>query len=353
MDVKSTKFFIPESAPVDVRVMNDICEVRFLKHRNIDSNIKKLSRDKYLDKNTGDIRTFKKSDVRADNVNSLRQTFAKLRNLINNNFTGGRNELFITLTYRENQNDLQIVSKDFDNFIKSLRRHFKKQDKKIEYIAVREPQERGAWHIHLLLKTDDGTLYIKKNELARLWGHGFVDIQRLEGIDNIGAYLTAYLCDIPICDDELSDMDRMNDLIYRPGAAGVKITESDNDKKVIKGARLCLYPVGSNLYTKSAGMKYPDVKRINYGELHRLGFQPEQVVARKAVEIYDDSRDFKNTVIVEQYNKNYIDKSTNNVVYTKKWCEDMLKNEKVGELVKDIARYKIDMITGKSSISKD
>lgn len=349
MNIKHAKFFIPDSAPVDVRVMNEICELRYLQHRNTSANIKKISKDRYLDKATGIIKFFKHSDFRSDNVNSLRQTFAKLRNLINNNFCGGENELFITLTYQENQDNLEIVSKDFDRFIKKLRRYFEKSNKKTEYIAVREPQERGAWHIHLLLKSFDGELYIQKSELAKLWGHGFVNVKRLDGITNIGAYLTAYLCDIPVFEDEFEDADRMYDLIDRPGVLGVKNTESDSEKKVVKGARLCLYPVGANLYTKSSGIKYPDIQRVNYGEIQTFGFLPEQLSSRKALEIYDDTRNFKNTIVVEQYNKNHSDKSTNNVVYTKKWCEDTLRDENRGEMLKDIARYRLNMVMGKNN----
>ena len=67
------------------------------------------------------------------------------------------------------------------------------------------------------------------------------------------------------------------------------------------------------------------------------------------MEIYDDTRNFKNTIVVEQYNKNYSDKSTNNVVYTKKWCEDTLKDENRGEMLKDIARYRLNMVMGENN----
>ena len=57
---------------------------------------------------------------------------------------------------------------------------------------------KGAWHIHLLLKAMNVKhLYIPNDEIiAKLWGHGHTKTKRLNDVDNIGAYLSAYLTNL-------------------------------------------------------------------------------------------------------------------------------------------------------------
>ncbi|WP_423156709.1 rolling circle replication-associated protein, partial [Staphylococcus saprophyticus] len=64
---------------------------------------------------------------------------------------------------------------------------------------VLEPQKRGAWHMHRLLRRDDGSyLRIKNVDLHKRWGKGFVKVKRLKQSDNVAAYLMAYLSDIEL-----------------------------------------------------------------------------------------------------------------------------------------------------------
>ena len=59
-----------------------------------------------------------------------------------------------------------------------------------------EPQGRGAWHMHCIIIFDDIAPFIPNNEIAKLWKQGFTKTTKLDNIDNIGAYLTAYLGDM-------------------------------------------------------------------------------------------------------------------------------------------------------------
>ena len=59
-----------------------------------------------------------------------------------------------------------------------------------------EPQGRGAWHAHLVMIFDDKAPYIDNKFMADTWGHGFTTTKKLEDVDNVGAYLTAYLGDM-------------------------------------------------------------------------------------------------------------------------------------------------------------
>lgn len=198
-------------------------EIQTLSRTNKKQTIKKLSKNEILVLSTGEIKTVNESESRKDNIHSLRITLKKLRYLINNNFVGLDNEVFITLTYAENMTDTKRLYEDGKNFIKRLRYKYKDVSR-VEYIAVVEPQARGAWHYHMLVKFPDvERIYISHEELESLWRHGFVSVQDITNVDNIGAYLSAYLANI---DD-------------------------------IKGGRLYLYPAGMNIYRCSRGIKYP------------------------------------------------------------------------------------------------
>lgn len=99
---------------------------------------------------------------------------------------------FLTLTFAENQTDIKQARYEFEKFIKRLQTYSKKKFGKsyqIKYICVIEFQERGAVHFHLLCNLP----YIAAEQLAEIWGNGFIKIERIDEIDNVGAYITKYM----------------------------------------------------------------------------------------------------------------------------------------------------------------
>lgn len=92
---------------------------------------------------------------------------------------------FFTLTYAENLQDVAQSRKEFDVFIKRLKR----LHPHLQYVCVIEFQQRGAIHFHLLCNLP----YVEQRTLQSLWGHGIVHIKRLDNVDNIGAYMTKYM----------------------------------------------------------------------------------------------------------------------------------------------------------------
>lgn len=272
---------------VTVTEMGHIVEVQYMFKENTRPNIKKLNKDEYIDLKTGEIRFFDKTENRSQLENSLLQTFKKLRYLINNNFKGSSNELHIVLTYHENITDYKRLYADFKKFIKKLR--YKYDDvSKIEYINVVEPQGRGAWHCHLLLRFDDlKKVYIPNEDIRNLWGNGFVMIKSLKDIDNIGAYLSAYLADI--------ELTEKNSEILKPGMSVKQV----DDKKFIKGGRLHMYPSGMNIYRTSRGIKPPERKRMSYKKAKKIVGSAEPHYS-KTINIEND--DFSNTISYLQYN---------------------------------------------------
>ena len=167
--------------------------------------------------------------------------------------------MLITLTYAENMRDTDKLRADMNRFTTALKKRYKDKTS-VDYLSVVEPQERGAWHVHTLIRFNDyKKIYLDNNDIAKLWGWGFVRIQSLKDIDNIGAYLSAYLTDVELTSGNI--FDAMKD--------GVTVIEKEYDgekKKFIKGGRLHMYPPNMNLFRKSQGIKYPSRTRMKYKE---------------------------------------------------------------------------------------
>ena len=219
---------------------NKFIDIVYCKNKNLSSYVKKIDKESYyyIDKETGarEIRKYKKNENRADSIESLKRSFKNLMQLIRTNFLENRkNQLFLTLTYRENMQDKDKLYKDFDRFMKKLKYKFK--ESKFEYIAVAEPQERGAWHLHIMLKDiKNKSLFIDNKDLEEMWGHGWTDCQRLKS-DDLGAYYVAYFTNLELEQTEEE--------------------EKKNGKRYVKGSRLSLYPTGMKFYRCSRGIKRP------------------------------------------------------------------------------------------------
>lgn len=203
--------------------------------------MQKVSRDKMVNRVTGEITEVHHVTSRADpkNYRSLKDTFKRLKRLIGTNFRGGRSELWVTLTYRESP--MKNPDRLYKDFKRMMRRIRKIVGKYLAYIVIIEPQASGSLHAHLLLKTLDGSkLYIENNVLAKAWGQGFVNVRRLGSADNVSAYVMAYVSDV-----DLSNLEG-------------KSKDKTAPKRIVKGGRLALYPIGMQIYRRSRqGIKEP------------------------------------------------------------------------------------------------
>lgn len=290
-ETEKRKVIMPNQL-VTITKMNHITEIQHMDKMNHSASIKKLNKDEYVVLETGEIKEYNHFENRSDSYNSLRQTFKKLRYLINNNFCGRRNELFVTLTYEENMTDTSRLRIDMNRFTTALKKRYKKKTS-VDYLSVVEPQERGAWHVHMLIRFNElDHIFIENADLAKLWGHGYVTIKRIKDVDNVGAYLTAYLADLELTDESC----RVAALEKR------EIVEKEIDgetKKFIKGGRLHLYPPNMNFYRKSNGVLYPERLKMSYkNALKKVGSAKPHYV--KTIDISTDT--FENTITYEQYN---------------------------------------------------
>lgn len=283
-----------DDAIVRYKDMGNIKEIMSSEHRNTICTIQKISSEEYVYKPTGEIKQFQHIESRADDKNSVRKSLGTLRDLINTNVTDVSHCRWVTLTYAENMTDAKRLYKDCDKFIKRMRYRYNF----FEYIVAMEPQGRGAWHAHMIMIFKTKAPFIPNNELAKIWGHGFVTIKKLENVDNVGAYLTAYLGDMELEEAKNAGVDFTHKEIkvLDVEEEGKKVT-----KAFIKGARLNMYPPKFNIYRCSRGIKKPDVMYITEREA-RKKVGDATPTFEKTVEITDETSDFHNVLNYRQFN---------------------------------------------------
>lgn len=99
---------------------------------------------------------------------------------------------FLTLTFKENIQDIEYCNNEFMKFIKRLNYNIYKTKKAtLKYLAVWELQERGAIHYHVMLFSVPRIPY---NDLKKLWKLGSVNIQKIDADskENRGRYISKY-----------------------------------------------------------------------------------------------------------------------------------------------------------------
>lgn len=124
---------------------------------------------------------------------NYKQTQRKRRNMIRQLICSNFDcqSKFITLTFGNCDHDIKDVkqcNKQFNLFTHRIRRRYPD----FKYVAVVEFQDkndRGAVHYHMICNLP----YIKKSELAELWGNGFIKINAIDKVDNVGAYVIKYM----------------------------------------------------------------------------------------------------------------------------------------------------------------
>jgi len=117
-----------------------------------------------------------------------------LRRIVNANFGQWGNDVtckFVTLTFRENVTDIDAANYEFKKFVKRLNYAvYGKKCSGLKYTVVLEFQERGAVHYHVIFYN---LPYTKADVLGDVWGNGFIKVNKIDEIDNVGAYVCKYL----------------------------------------------------------------------------------------------------------------------------------------------------------------
>ncbi|MGG1370004.1 Rep protein [Priestia megaterium] len=177
-----------------------------------------------------------RSNIRARN---------ELRRLALSNFSN--KSKFITLTFKEDMRDIAESNKLFKAFARKLR----KIQTGFKYIAVIEFTKAGRIHYHMLCNLK----YVPAKKIEKAWGQGFIKINRIDHVDNIGAYVIKYM------------------------------TKDDADTRLI----------GKKMYQTSKGLK-----------------RPEEIIGKKAEYLYEQMKKEQRKKV---YSSSYENKQTTNKIF--------------------------------------
>lgn len=270
---------ISDNAPLKVTIAGSVIDVMQQERPTRPPEIVwSDDRTEYTIVATGEVRKAKQRQTRTDDktaIDEMRKSMRRMRQLINANWSGDRNELMITLTYAECMTDAKRLKKDMEKWLKKTKRRLGE----IKYLYVVEPQARGAWHAHCLIKQLSAhSTYWPAEDVAGCWGHGFVKVQKISGVDNVGAYLSAYMTNAP----DTEDGDTLT-------GNSDSVTGAES-KAVIKGKRAAMYPRGMHLYRASKNLAEPITKKMRptSAEYQALVAGAEQRYAR-TIELWDDA----------------------------------------------------------------
>lgn len=221
-------------------------------------SIQRLRAGNIVNTKTGELIASKKYTMRLDSPKGLKKSLKELYWLIAANVFGRKDELLLTLTYKEPfQLDPQQAKRDWRIFYK---KHLHPNYPNVKYIAIFEPQgilhvnpegkKVPSWHIHVILL---GVESISKEKLYNWWKFGkisFINIgkmKREKGINNLAEYFTSYARKL--------NPEFINDLALRfAKGEGIDLLQSA-DKQEAKAARLYFYPAKFKIFTHSSGLK--------------------------------------------------------------------------------------------------
>lgn len=256
--LRPEEIYIPDNDIVTVTRMGKITEIQYMTTKNSKARTIKISADEYVIADTGEVREYtKKAEDRSQSESSIRKTMRRIRELIQTNVTDPKKVRWITLTYRENMTDTKRLYEDFRKFNQRfLYQLVSCGIEKPSYISIAEPQQRGSFHWHCIyIWKHSAAPYIHNDAFADLWGHGFTKIKALKDTDNIANYLMCYLTDIEIA-PELKE--------YIPKDLLKEVKTGHQEKSVVKGGRLHMYPANFNIVRHSKDIQYPKKIKVPY-----------------------------------------------------------------------------------------
>lgn len=132
-------------------------------------------------------------DKRVNRGKVMTRAKQRLRRLINAN-VGQYDDItpkFMTLTFADNVQNLKLANNEWKKFIKRLNFYmFRKKINLLKYSVVIEFQKRGAIHYHAIFYN---LPYVESKKIADIWGQGFIKINKIDNVDNIGAYVVKYM----------------------------------------------------------------------------------------------------------------------------------------------------------------
>ena len=145
-------------------------------------------------RNNGRLKGEKSDNYQEHRKQVLQRAKKNLRRLINANVGQYGKEFtakFLTLTFRDDVKDLDKANYEFMKFIKRLNYHcFGTKKANLKYTCVVEFHKSGVIHYHVIIYNMP---YVKANDIANVWGNGYIKINKIDNVGNVGAYVSEYL----------------------------------------------------------------------------------------------------------------------------------------------------------------
>lgn len=290
--------------------MGNITEVMICEKQSYGSPCKKIDKEHYVDLRTGELFEYEHIENRSENMHGIRQTLNRIRALINSNVTAPQNCRWVTLTYRQEDNipmtDTKRLYGDYFKFWKRFCYWCKVNGHdKPEYISVIEPQGSGAWHVHAFFIWQQKAPFVPNDLMSEIWRQGFTKTKQPHDCDNVGAYFSAYLGDMPL--DEVRNLSEVNQdkAFSASGLVEEKDFTDDSEtvmkKKFVKGGRLFLYPPGMNIIRSSKGVKQPEVEYMTREQAQKKVSSAKETFSR-SFEIVGDDGLVLNRIYKSYYN---------------------------------------------------
>ena len=291
---------IPDTERVRITRMGDIVEVQASSMRGKGGKIKRIDKYRFVDTETGEVKHFAQHNrkSRKENYSSLQKTFRNAKEIINTNLQCVEFTTWLTLTYDEKMSDAKQFDKDFETFMKRIRRQF--PNNKIKYFSALDFGAKGGFHCHCLLFWDNFAPSFSEEDCRKLWKKGTMFVKSLKdhnSIRNIGAYLTSHLTDMPIEEYRQLHPRRKID------AEDLKTVQTGDVefsyKKIVKNARLELYPPHFRIFRHSNDMKKPEVSYDDYGTIkEELNNRFYELAYTGTIDIHNED---SNAIISQQY----------------------------------------------------
>ena len=158
--------------------------------------------NKKMNEETSDMKQNELVDTQKSMSDSIRRTRNTIRRTINSN-TGkwDEKEKFLTLTFKEHLTDQDETNKLFTEFVRKLSYSVFKKRSGLKYLCVVERMANGRIHYHVLFFN---LPYKPVNEIADIWAQGFVKINAIDNVDNLGAYVCKYMSKTAVENSEKS-----------------------------------------------------------------------------------------------------------------------------------------------------
>jgi len=277
---------IPEDAIVTLTETGETSELGYTSFKSRGSPTTRVSKNEYINNFTGELCEYKHTSNRFENYKSFNRSLAHARRMINLNVTNLTHCRWVTLTYGEEMMDSVRLSQNVKKFHEKCRNKYEHY----EYIQAVEAQERGSWHLHIIMIFDHKAPIIPIDVLKKKWKHGDVTIKSIYNPYGLSLYLTTCVGDVPL-DEYTGPVDKKK----------IKTVLVDGQlKQFVKGTRIHLYPTGFNNFRYSAGLKRPVKEHMTYGEAKKR-LEGSTSVFSQSLKITNDDYNFTGYVKKETY----------------------------------------------------